>query len=159
MSAMNFDPVAFLEMPVDAPFEKRPPLPVRDYTATVKSLEARQWQSKDKTNADGSPKTGIAYDVQLELVIPDDVQAGLGLKMPTFTVRDSIMLDLNDQGGLDSAPGKNRQLRNYREALGMNKAGTTFRAKDMVGRLLTARLSHEEYQGNIQERVAGVAAA
>lgn len=157
MSTMNFDPQAFLEMPVDTPFEKRPPLPARDYTGTIKELSARQWTSKDKTNADGSPKSGIAYDLQIEVSIPGDVKESLGLKMDTLTLRDSIMLDLNDQGGLDSTPGRNNGLRAYREALGMNKVGEVFRARDMVGRLLTVRLKHEEYQGNIQERVGGVA--
>lgn len=151
-SSMNFNPEAFLDMPVDAPFEKRPPLPVRDYTATILEVTAAQWMSKDQS------KSGMKYDLQLELVVPDDVQASLGLKMPTFKLKDSIMLDMNEAGGLDTAPGKNRQLRVYREALGMNKPGVAFRARDMQGKLITVRLKHEDWQGTPQERVDTVAA-
>ncbi|HQR20778.1 MAG TPA: hypothetical protein PKV98_07920 [Burkholderiaceae bacterium] len=153
---MQFDPQAFLELPVDVAFERRPPLPVKDYPAVIQDVTARQWQSKDKYNADGSPKTGIAYDVALQLQIPLDVKEELGLKTDTLVLKDSIMLDLNDQGGLATEPGANRQLRNYREALDMNKPGVAFRARDMIGRMLLVRIKHEEYQGNIQERPAGV---
>lgn len=156
-SPTNFDPQAFLDMPVDAAFERRPPLPVKDYPAQISDVAARQWQSKDKYNNDGSPKSGIAYDVTLVLQIPLDVKDALGLKVDTLTLKDSIMLDLNDNGGLSTEAGANRQLRQYREALDMNKPGVTFRAREMMGRMLLCRIKHEEYQGNIQERVAGVA--
>jgi hypothetical protein len=39
----------------------------------------------------------------------------------------------------------------------MNKAGETFRPRLMAGRMLLVRVKHEEYNGNIQERVGGVA--
>ena len=154
--SLHFDPQAFLELPVDVAFERRPPLPVKDYPAIIEDVAARQWQSKDKFNNDGSPKTGIAYDVTLQLQIPLDVKDALGLQTDTLKLKDSIMLDLNDQGGLATEPGSNRQLRQYREALDMNKPGQTVRASDMRGRMVLVRIKHEEYQGNIQERPAGV---
>lgn len=153
MSTQTFDPQAFLEMPIDTPLEKRPPLPVRDYNAQILEVNPAVWESKDKT------RSGMKYDVLLELSVPQDVQDGLGLAMPVFKLKDSIMLDLTDQGGLDSAPGRNRVLRNYREALDMNKAGQTFRAKDMIGRLIGVRLKHEDWQGAPQERVDAVVKA
>ena len=39
------------------------PLPAKAYTATISEVTPRQWQSKDKYNADGTPKAGIAYAV------------------------------------------------------------------------------------------------
>lgn len=152
----SFDPQAFLDLPIDQAFERRPPLPVKDYPAIIQDVTARPWQSKDKYNADGSPKAGIAYDVSLQVQIPLDVKDQLGLKTETMQMKDSIMLDLNEQGGLSTEPGANRQLRQYREALDMNKPGVTFRARDMIGRTVLLRIKHEEYQGNIQERPAGV---
>jgi hypothetical protein len=154
--SMQFDPQAFLDLPVEEAFERRPPLPVKDYPAQIQDVTARQWQSKDKYNNDGSPKAGIAYDVALQIQIPLDVKEMLGLKTETLQIKDSIMLDLNDQGGLATEPGANRQLRQYREALDMNKPGQAFRARDMIGRMVLLRIKHEEYQGNIQERPAGV---
>ena len=157
---MNFDPQAFLDLPVDEAFERRPPIPAKDYTAIIQDVQARQWQSKDKYNADGTPKSGIAYDVTLSLQIPLDVREMTGLKTDTLTLKDSIMLDLNDQGGIDTSAGANRQLRNYREALDMNKPGVAFRAREMTGRMLLVRVKHEEYpvgSGNMQEKPAAVA--
>ena len=147
-----FDPAAFLDLPVDAPMEKRPPLPVGEYLATIMEVTAKPWQGK----ADPS-KSGIKYDVKLTVEIPQDVQESLGLILPTLMMNDGIMLDLTAAGGLDTSPGKNRQLRNYRVALDMNKSGETFRASAMAGKMIRVRVTHEEYQGNIQERIAGVA--
>jgi hypothetical protein len=157
MSSFNFDPAAFLDIQVNETFERRPPLPVKDYPAIIQDLQARQWTSKDKYNDDGTPKQGIAYDVTLSLQIPLDVKEELGLTKDDFTMKDSIMLDLNAQNGLATEAGSNRQLRAYREALGMNVKGQPFSPRSMVGRMLLVRIKHEEWQGAIQERVAGVA--
>lgn len=158
MSNQHFDPTAFLDMPVDQEFTKRPPLPAMDYPATIQDLTAREWQSKDKYDAQGNLKRGIAYDVALLVEIPLDVREANGLKTETLQLKDSIMLDLNDQGGLSTDAGANRQLRNYREALDMNKAGVVFRAREMIGRRLLVKIKHEDYQGTPQERVGGVSA-
>jgi hypothetical protein len=155
-----FDPAAFLDLPVEAPLEKRPPLPVGDYTATIKDVVARQWASKTKTNQDGSFRSGIAYDVTFTVEVPEAVAAVVGLSITTLELRDGIMLELTDNGSIDTSPGKNRGLRNYREALDMNKAGEPFRARDMIGRLIRIKIAHEEYpqgSGQLTERVGGVA--
>lgn len=155
-----FNPAEFLDMPIDQPLEKRPPLPVQDYIATIQEVTAAQWQSKDKYNEDGSIKSGIRYDVKLVLEIPQEVQSLIGITMTTMQMTDGIMLDLNASGGIDTAPGKNRQLRNYREALDMNKPGEAFRASAMAGKLLRVKIKHEVYPAgtdNIQEKIAGVA--
>lgn len=154
----QFDPNAFLDMPIDEAFEKRPPLPVQDYPAVIADLVPRQWTSQTKTNPDGTPKSGIAYDVSLKIQIPLDVREQLGIKNEELTLKDSIMLDMNPQGGLATEPGANRQLRNYREALDMNRPGVTFRPREMIGRMLLVKIKHEDYQGQPQERVASVAA-
>lgn len=158
---MSFDPNAYLDLPIDEEFTRRPLVPVSDYVATISDLQARQWTSKDKTDSQGRPKTGIAYDVSLELDIPLEVKEKVGLK-PDFVLKlkDSIMVDLNDNGGLDTAAGANRQLRNYREALDMNKAGVTFRPREMIGRRLLVKVKHENYpegSDNWNEKPNGVA--
>lgn len=158
-SPSNFDPQAFLNMPIDVAFERRPVLPVKDYPAQVTEVAPRPWESKDKYNTDGTKKSGVAYDVTLVLQIPLDLREQIGLKTDTLTLKDSIMLDMNDKGGLDSSPGANRQLRNYREAVDMNKPGVPFRASDLVGQMLLVRIKHEEYplgSGNLQEKPNGV---
>lgn len=154
---MNFDPNAFLDLPIEEAFERRNPLPAKDYVAVINEVTVRQWQSKDKYSEDGTLKSGIAYDIAMSLQIPEDLRVSLGYEKDSLSIKDSIMVDLNAQGGLDTAKGKNGAMRAYREALDMNKAGEVFRPRLMAGRMLLVRIKHEEYQGNIQERVGGVA--
>lgn len=145
-----FDPQILLQATTEVASERRAPLPVNEYTATVGEITVRQWSSKD-----GS-KSGHALDVPVILEVPAELQAEHGLP-PTLTVKDSIMLDLTETGGIDYGKGKNGRLRMYREALDMNKAGEPFSPGMMQGRYLKVRIKHEEYEGNIQERVAGMA--
>lgn len=155
-----FDPNAFLDLEITEAFERRPALPVRDYPTLIQEVAARQWTSKDKYNDNGTLKSGVAYDLTLVVQVPLDIKEQIGLKTDTLTIKDSVMVDLNANGGLDTSPGANRQLRNYREALDMNKPGQAFRAREMAGRMVLLRIKHEEYpvgSGNLQEKPASVA--
>lgn len=155
-----FDPNAFLDLEITEAFERRPALPVRDYPTLIQEVTARQWTSKDKYNDNGTLKSGVAYDLTLVVQVPLDIKEQIGLKTDTLTIKDSVMVDLNANGGLDTSPGANRQLRNYREALDMNKPGQAFRAREMAGRMVLLRIKHEEYpvgSGNLQEKPASVA--
>jgi hypothetical protein len=155
-----FDPNAFLDLEITEAFERRPVLPVRDYPTLIQEVNPRQWQSKDKYNDAGQLKSGVAYDLTLVVQVPLDVKEQIGLKTDTLTLKDSVMVDLNANGGLDTSPGANRQLRNYREALDMNKPGVSFRPREMAGRMVLLRIKHEEYpvgSGNLQEKPASVA--
>lgn len=149
----NFDPSKFIDLEVSAPIEKRPPLPVGEYTATVGEVTCVPWQSKDGL------KSGLKYVVPLTLEVPQAVQQELGLQIATLRMTDGIMLDVTEGGALDLSPGKNGALRRYREALDMNKPGDTFSARKMHGKLITVRVKHELWNDNIQERIDGVARA
>ncbi len=149
-----FNPDTFLDATIEAPTEKRPPLPAGDYTAVIGEVKSRAWQGKKDPT-----RSGIAWDIPLTLEIPADVQTQLGLTQPTITLTDSIMLDLTDAGTIDNSPGKNRGLRNYREALDMNKAGDVFSARKMTGQAVRVKVKHELYEDQIMERVGGVARA
>ena len=149
----QFDPNLFLDATLDEPTEKRPPLPIGDYTAVVGEVTARAWTGK----ADPT-KSGIAWDVPLTIDVPADLQASMGLP-PNITLKDSVMLDLTPSGLIDNGVGKNRRLRIYREALDLNKPGDKFSARMMQGRILTVKVSHDLWEGQPVERVAGVALA
>lgn len=149
-----FNPDTFLDATIEAPTEKRPPLPAGDYTAVIGEVKSRAWQGKKDPT-----RSGIAWDIPLTLEIPADVQTQLGLTQPTITLTDSIMLDLTDAGTIDNSPGKNRGLRNYREALDMNKAGDVFSARKMTGQAIRVKVKHELYEDQIMERVGGVVRA
>lgn len=145
----QFDPVMFLDASLTEPTTKRPPLPVGDYFATVGDVKSRAWQGKKDPT-----KNGIAFDVPLEVQVPDALQSAIG--QPKVVISDSIMLDLTEGGTIDNAPGKNRRLRLYREALNMNKPGDTFSARSMQGRPVKVKITHEVYEGEIYERIDSV---
>jgi len=149
----SFDPALFLDVTMDAPTEKRDPLPIGDYTAVIGEVTSRAWQGK----ADPT-KSGIALDVPLTIDVPAEIQASLGLGS-TLNLKDSIMLDLTDSGMIDNSKGKNRQLRNYREALDMNKPGDVFSPRKMQGQVITVKVTHEIYQDAPVERISGVTKA
>lgn len=151
-----FDAQSFLDATIDTALEKRDPLPTtREYQAVIGELTSRNWQSKDGT------KEGVAFDVPLMVSVPVDLQESGGLP-PTLNLRDGIMLDLTPAGAIDTAKGKNGKLRQYRDALDMNKPGEPFNPRNMQGRVVLVRIKHEEYpegSGNLQERPVAVARA
>ena len=150
----QFDPQSFLDAQITEAFSKRPPLPIGEYTAVIGEISARAWQGK----ADPT-KSGIAWDVPLAIEVPADIQASLGLSQSTINIKDGIMLDLTDAGMIDSGPGKNRKLRNYREATGTNKPGEVFSARKLTGCVVKVKISHDIWEGEPIEKVNGVAKA
>ena len=69
------------------------------------------------------------------------------------------MLDITPNGTIDNGPGKNSGMRRYREATDLNKPGDVFSAKLMEGKVIKVRIGHEEYQGELLDRVTGVSKA
>ena len=125
----SFDPSMFLDMTLDEPTIKRPPLPVGDYLAVLGEVTSRRWTSnKDPAN----PKSGIVWDVPMTIEVPAELQSSLNLP-PSLKNKDSIMLDTTESGGIDNGIGKNGRLRSYREALDQNKPGDSFSARAMSG--------------------------
>lgn len=152
-----FDASAFLDFTTTEQSVKRPPLPVGEYIAIIGELEPRPWVSKTDAS-----KSGMAFDVPLQIDVPGDLQAELGLNEPLLKVKDGIMLDLTPTNGLDMAAGKNGKLRKYREATGMNVAGQPFAPRMLTGKVVTVKIGHREYpagSGDLFEEVLGVAAA
>lgn len=149
----TFNPAQFVDMETEEVLVRRPPLNVGDYLAMIGEITCVPWQSKDGT------KSGLRYVVPLSLQVPLEEKARLGLNIDTIKLTDSIMLDQTENGSLDFSPGKNNQLRKYREALNMNQAGEKFSARKMQGQPVLVKLTHEIYEGEVQERIGGVAKA
>ena len=151
----QFSPEMFLDMSLDAPTERRAPLPTdRDYMAIVGDVKARAWS----TEKNGG-KSGIAWDVPLVIDVPAELQEALALP-DTLKLSDSIMLDLTDNGAIDNSKGKNSRLRQYREACDLNKVGDSFSARRMTGKVIKVRIKHEIYpegSDNILEKIGAVA--
>ena len=147
----SFDPSLFLDASISEPTVKRPPLPVGDYLGVIGEVTARNWTGKKDPS-----KSGVAWDVPLVIEVPAEVQASLGLISSTLQFKDSIMLDLTPNNALDNAPGRNGGLRRYREACDLNKPGDSFSARQMTGKVVKVKITHELYNDEIMERVSGV---
>lgn len=151
----NFNPEQFLGAALTAPLVKRPPADAgRPYSATVQMPKIRSWSS-DKN---GEHKEGFAADVGLEIQLPPEVATRVG--QPKITLNDSLFLDTTASGGLDMAPGRNRGLRRYYDATGLNKPGTTM--NHLAGQLVKVVLKHEvakDGSGDIYERIDGITKA
>lgn len=149
-----FDPQAYLDSQISEPTVKRPPLPAGDYTAVIEDVKSRTWQGKNDPT-----KSGIAFDIPLVVDLPLEVQQQLGIDATTLKFTDSVMLDLTESGTIDNGVGKNRRLRTYREACDMNKVGDVFSPRKMVGKVIIVKIKHDLWEGEIVEKIAGVAKA
>lgn len=143
-----FDPSTFLEATLTEPTTKRPPLPIGDYTAVIKAIDPKSGEKDGRAWA--------RFDITLSLEVPAHVQTDLGLSNSTLDLKHTVFLDITPQGGLDNGPGKNRQIGFYRDALDMNKTGDVFSPKNMIGKPLLAKVSHDLKGDAVYEKISGV---
>lgn len=152
----SFEPSTFMDATLSEPSVRRPPLPAGiDVVGTLGEPKPREW-----TKRDDPTKKGIAVDVTVEVdasTLSPEIQAVLGSYTGKIILRDGIMLDTTPSGAIDTAPGKNTRLRQYREALDMNKPGDTFSFRQMQGRQIRVKIKHEIYENEPQERIQAVA--
>lgn len=130
-----FDPNQFAEMTVsEANSTVSIPVPAGEYLAVAEKVEIRQWTStKDPS------KAGLTCDITWNI---DDPNVKALLERDKVTVKQGIMLDLTDSGGLDMGKGKNVGLGRLREAVGLNAAGQVFGFKMIEGRIARVSVSH-----------------
>lgn len=148
----TFDPAMFLETTfTEANSTVTIPVPVGEYMAVVEKVEARRWQSKEDPE-----KSGIALDIQWSV---DDQGVKDFLGRDKVTVKQGVMLDLNEAGGLDVGAGKNVRLGRLREALGLNVPGQPFSFLMMTGRPAKVAVTHRVSGEDIFAEVSGVTSA
>ncbi len=153
MSTSMFSPESFLDAQITEASVRRPPLTAGiDVIGLIKDVKARAWTGKDDPS-----KSGIAMDVTIEVDLNGYPAEKARLGIDKVVLFDSIMLNLTDSGAIDMAPGKNGRLRQYREALGMNTPGEVFSFRNMPGRPIRAKIKHDTWQGEINDKVDSVA--
>lgn len=146
----QFDPNTFLDMTVqESNSTQAIPVPVGEYVAVIEKVDARPWTSK----ADPT-KSGMALDVLWQI---DDANVKALLERDKVTVKQGIMLDMTETGGLDMGKGKNISLGRLREALDMNQPGVPFSFRNMPGRAAKVVVSHRIDGENIYAEVKAVA--
>jgi hypothetical protein len=145
-----FNPDQFLDMQVTDPNDtKTIPVPVGEYTAVIEEVKCRQWQSKKDLSV-----SGLTLDILWSV---DDSAVKELLGRDKVTVKQGIMLDLTDAGGLDMGKGRNIGLGRLREALGLNTPGQPFSFSMIAGRVAKVSVSHRIDGENIYAEVKGVA--
>lgn len=147
-----FDPNTFAQMTfTEANSTTSTPIPAGEWPATITKSEITAWQSKNDPT-----KAGLKCTLMLE--IADERVTGVTGR-PKNLVRYEMMLDLTPEGGLDMGKGMNIRLGRAREACGLNRPGAPFSFDMFLGHSVIAKVSHEEYQGNLQARCDAIAAA
>lgn len=153
-----FDPNIFLDATTTEINEKRPTIPADNpdsedglYTAIIGEIKT---DSGTIGKGDKTGQTWVSMIVPLKLQFGPALQ-GLGLP-PEFQLTDRVFLDLTPQGGLDNSKGKNRRQRDYREATGQNIPGEAWSWRMLTGRPVKVKVTHEMYEGSIQERPAQI---
>jgi hypothetical protein len=145
-----FNPEQFLELQVtDANSTKSTPCPVGEYIAIVESVKARQWTKKDDPSIGG-----MAVDIVWSI---DDAGVKQALERDKVNVKQGIMLDLTETGGIDTGKGKNVGLGRLREACGLNEPGRPFAFSMLTGRMAKVRIKHRVDGDNIYGEVDAVA--
>lgn len=145
-----FSPEEFLNLEVnDANSTVSTPVPIGEYTAVISEIKPRPWKSKDDPT-----KQGMALDVTWEV---DDANVKALLGRDKVTVRQGIMLDLNDLGGIDTGKGKNVSLGRLREACSLNEAGRAFSFSMLPGRVAKVSVSHRVNGDEVYAEVKAVA--
>jgi hypothetical protein len=147
-----FDPNQFLDMQVtESNDTKVIPVPVGEFLATVDDVKVRPWQSKTD-----SSKAGLALDLVWSV---QDQQVLSDLGREKVTVKQGIMLDLTDAGGLDMGKGKNVSMGRLREACDLNQPGKPFAFSMLMGRMAKIKVEHRIVGEDIFADVKGVAKA
>lgn len=131
----SFNPEQFLDQQITETNDtKVTPVPVGDYTAVASDIKCRTWTSKTDPT-----QSGLALDITWEI---DDASVKEFLGRDKVTVKQGIMLDVTESGGLDMGKGRNIGLGRLREALDLNVAGQPFSFSMIPGRVAKVKVSH-----------------
>lgn len=133
--ALTFDPASFLTQETSDQMDTQFILiPAGEYPALIKSVDARQQQNPNEP-------TQLWTILDVTYAIDDQgVREETGLPQPT--IRQSIFLDLTEDGKLDTGKGKNVNLGRLREAVGLNQPGQAFSFGSLAGQACVVAVAH-----------------
>ena len=156
---MNFDPQAYLDATLVEPTtSKREPIPAGEYSAVAGAPAFRGGEvspeGQQKMRDKGRPvKTHwLCLDIPWEIE-DSSVKAKMGIDV--VTVRQSLMLDIDEDLKIDNGKGKNIRLGRLREALLLNDG--QFNPRMIQGRRAIIRVKQRPEGEEIYNDVDGVA--
>lgn len=130
----NFDPDQFLQTETEAKLETEyTPIPEGEYMGVIKKLDSN-------VTPNGSPVLAVTW-------IIDDQEVRDFTGMPEPTCRQSVWLDVNDNGALEAGSNKNVQLGRLRDALGQND-GKPWAPSMMEGQVARVIVKHTPDKNN-----------
>ena len=141
----EFNAESFMQTEVEGQLETEfTPIPEAEYNAVIKEV-------KPDTTPKGSPLLELIW-----IIDDQSVRDLIGMDEPT--VRQTIWLDINEQGGLDFGKNKNVGLGKLREALGQND-GKPWSPLMLLGQPATVNIKHRMgTEGGVFAEVKGVRA-
>lgn len=149
MNEVTFDPNSFLSQETSDQMDTQFVLiPAGEYPALVKSIDARQ-----TPNTKDPSETWTILDITYAI---DDATVREETGLPEPTIRQSIFLDLNEQGQIDSGKGKNVNLGRLREACGLNQPGQAFSFGLLVGQACIVAVKHTPDKTDPEKTYANV---
>lgn len=148
---MTFDAQSFLDMSVtDSNSTEFVPVPEGDYVAIAEKIDVRPWQKKDDPSV-----AGLTLEVHWAFDATPELKEQLG--RDKITVKQGVMLDLTESGGLDMGKGRNVSLGKLRAALDLNNPGQAFSFNQIPGRPAKVQVKHRIHEGAIYAEVKAVA--
>lgn len=147
----TFDPSTFLDATMtDSNSTAQTPCPEGEYQAVildepvVRQFSGTKDPSKQYTTID------------LLWSIDDPAVTTVTGRTPT-KVRQSVMLDFNDNGQLDMGKGRNVSLGRLREAVNMNQPGVPFSFRKLVGSSAKVKVTHRVADDTVYDEIRSVA--
>ena len=144
----SFNPETFLFTETTNSFETEAiPVPVGEWSAIIKSI-------KPRALSDGRGVLDVYW-----IVLDEEVKAELDMAEPM--VRQSIWLDLDDNGILADGKNKNVQLGQLRDAVSQNRKGQPWAPGMLINQMAKVKVSHsidKRDNKTVQADVTGVTA-
>lgn len=138
---MSFNPELFLNATVDeSNSTELLAVPEGEYTAVTDPITADSIRSYDIRKGDRAGQKGYALD--LNWSINDDTGALKEYLGRAPKARQSVMLDLTQDGGLEFGKGRNVGLGRLREALNQNLTGRPWSFAMIGGQVAKIKVKH-----------------
>lgn len=149
MNDSLFDPESFMSQEVKGANDtKFPTIPQGEYASIANKIECKQQpNSKDPS---------VIYTILDVHWTIDDQGVREATKLEKPMVRQSIFLDLTDEGKLDMTVTKNVGLGKLRAALGLNDPAKPFTFAQIVGNAAVVTVNHRPNVEDPENPFAGV---
>jgi hypothetical protein len=138
-----FDLEQFASAGIDSDLSTKPtPFPTGEYVLQIQGPFGDEKATRIRQTDKGQVILDVVYMADGNQQTPDGDMLSDVVGIATPTVRQSIFLDINENGSLDTRHGKNFRLGQLREALGQNQKGKPWNFSMLIGGMVLGRVTH-----------------